>query len=144
MRRLIVSAVAAFAFLSTAADPQAESKASPVSRRPGPPTALGTLAASMRPGTWAELKTENLVQKLFSDGGHYALQYADELMWDPNTRMLLFSGDGHLSAYRFIKYEELTHRWTNMPLPQYARTAFAHPYDHQAIARAARTCTPDS
>lgn len=37
-----------------------------------PQTAMGELAASMKPGQWAGLKTSGLNMKVFSNGGHHA------------------------------------------------------------------------
>jgi len=67
-------------------------------------TAMAKLAASMKPGQWAELKTSGLSMKVFSDGGHHALQYTDEAVWDPVSRQLFFCGEGHGAAPRFVKY----------------------------------------
>jgi len=96
----------------------------------GPQTAMARLAAGMKPGQWAELKTEGLSMKVFSDGGHHALQYTDEAVWDPGSRQLFFCGEGHGAAPRFVKYTESTNRWTVLPLPNFAPV---HAYDHQAI-----------
>jgi len=78
----------------------------------GPQTAMAKLAASMKPGQWAGLKTNGLNMKVFSDGGHHALQYTDEAVWDPGSRQLFFCGEGHGAAPRFVKYTENTNRWT--------------------------------
>ena len=95
-----------------------------------PQTAMARLAAGMKPGQWAELKTEGLSMKVFSDGGHHALQYTDEAVWDPRSRQLLFCGEGHGAAPRFVKYAEGNNRWTVLPLPGFGPV---HAYDHQAI-----------
>ena len=93
-------------------------------------TTMGRLAASMKPGQWAELKTSGLNMKVFSDGGHHALQYTDEAVWDPRSRQLLFCGEGHGAAPRFVKYSESSNAWTVLPLPNFGPV---HAYDHQAI-----------
>jgi len=91
---------------------------------------MAELAASMKAGEWAELKTDGLGMKVFSDGGHHALQYTDEAVWDPVSRQLFFCGEGHGAAPRFVKYTEGTNRWTVLPLPGFGPV---HAYDHQAI-----------
>jgi hypothetical protein len=101
-----------------------------------PQTALAKLAASMKPGQWAELKTNGLSMKVFSDGGHHALQYTDEAVWDPVSRQLLFCGEGHGGPPRFVKYTESTNSWTVLPLPGFGPV---HAYDHQAVDPASGT-----
>jgi len=106
------------------------------------PSALGQLAAQMRAGTWAELKTEGLNMKVFSDGSHHALEYTDEAVWDPVSRQLLFSGEGHGGPNRFVKYSESSNQWTVLPLPDFADRkdwGFVHAYDHQAVDAASGT-----
>jgi hypothetical protein len=113
-------------------------------------SALATLAQSMKPGQWAELKTEGIGTKLLSDGGHHALQYTDEAVWNPVTRELLFSGQGHGASNRFVIFKDATNRWASLPIPaEYDAEkregwGFVHAYDHQAIDAATgtyyRTC----
>jgi hypothetical protein len=109
------------------------------------PTALAKLAAAMKPGDWAELKTTNMNMKLFSDGGHHALQYTDEAVWNPVARELIFSGQGHNGGNRFVKYSEATNRWTVLSIPpEYDADkrkgwGFVHAYDHQAVDPATGT-----
>ncbi|MEX0717121.1 MAG: hypothetical protein WD066_11055 [Planctomycetaceae bacterium] len=108
-------------------------------------TALGKLAASLEPGEWGELQTENLDLKVFSDGGHHALQYTDEAVWNPITREFVFSGQGHGGGNRFVKYSEATNRWTRLEIPaeydaeRRSGWGFVHAYDHQALDPATGT-----
>jgi len=65
-----------------------------------PQTAMAKLAPSMKPGQWAELKTNGLGLKVFSDGGHHALQYTDEAVWDPGHKVVVFGGGNDSKGYR--------------------------------------------
>src|SRR3989338_8681951 len=56
-------------------------------------TALSTLAASMQPGTWAELNTQGFGQSLLDDvNGSFIVQYTDDAQWDPIARQVYFIG----------------------------------------------------
>src|SRR5262249_35100116 len=82
-------------------------------------TELGKLAAAMKPGTWAELKTEGYTRELL--GGHDILVYADRAVWDPRSRQVLFLGQDHLRPPpRFIAYQAAVNRWMALPTPPWA------------------------
>ena len=55
-------------------------------------TAMGDLAASMKPGTWAELSTHNLDVVLSASGASGSiLAYAEDGAWDTNlTAIFLY------------------------------------------------------
>ena len=104
-------------------------------------TVLGQLAASMAPGTWAELPTLDLNAGILEDvGGHHILQYTDDAVWDPVGERVLFLGQGHASNWdndptttaRFIAYGAGTNRWTVM-LPVIPSENVGHGYDHSAL-----------
>ncbi len=107
-------------------------------------TPLATLAASMAPGTWAELATNGFSGALLQDGtaSDYITQYTDEAVWDSRSRQLLFSGQSHRGIGKFIAYKESTNAWTALPTPPefvHSQSAwgFVHAYDHQAVDPAA-------
>src|SRR5262245_57042298 len=106
MRSMLVSSVVAFVCIYLTA--RAEEKPT----QTGKPTPLSLLAARMKPGTWAELKTLKMDRELFTDGSHSCIGDTDEAIWDPNTRQLFFSGVGHADSNRFIKYSEATNSWS--------------------------------
>ena len=59
-------------------------------------TALANLAATMRPGQWAELKTENLVETHRAKGNSGAIfGYNEGAAWDPRSRQWLYVGGDH-------------------------------------------------
>lgn len=76
-------------------------------------TALGALANSMAPGTWAELTTINLEPTINQDanpGNIFA--YANNGVWDPVHGIASYVGQDHGPAYpSLVKYVESTNRW---------------------------------
>jgi|GEM_PF-880062 len=108
-------------------------------------TALGKLAAQMKPGTWAVLETNGLSGDFLRTipTGDSILSYADSASWDPNSRQLLFLGAPHLRADKFIIYQDATNTWTTGPLPpldcitpeawERGEGCTDHAYDHNTI-----------
>lgn len=109
----------------------------------GAQTALGALAASMQPGTWAALATNNINQAFGEISGNTAtgdiLPYADGMVWNPLTRQTFFIGSDHNynpSSYislRFVSYSDATNTWSIMPQPSWFTAGIGHAYDHNAI-----------
>jgi hypothetical protein len=103
-------------------------------------TELGKLAAAMKPGTWAELKTEGYTADLLKAQSHHILEYTGAAAWDPTSRRLLFVGQGHYSALKFISYDEAANTWKLRETPPWwkgdARTGkgpIGHAYYNNAI-----------
>jgi hypothetical protein len=80
-------------------------------------TELGQLAARMKPGTWAELKTDGYTDDLLKVQNHHILEYTAAAAWDPNSQQVLFVGQGHYSALKFISYDAATNTWKVRPTP---------------------------
>lgn len=108
-------------------------------------TVLGDLAASMQPGTWAELTTNNINETISNTGGAtgITIPYADGAEWFPGTRQLLFIGSDHFSTVpkqgarvRFVAYSENTNSWSILPDASWFPTPYPtpmHGYNHSAI-----------
>ena len=99
-------------------------------------TALGQLAASMAPGTWAKLETNGLDELLDAPGSYTVrslLEYADGGAWDPVGEKFYFIGGGHDAIKRFIVYSVETNTWTELPQPYWIPGHTMHGYDHTAI-----------
>src|SRR5262245_757435 len=101
-------------------------------------TEMGKLAASMKPGTWAELKTKNIVETLASDGASGALfGYSEDGAWDPKTRQWFYIGGDHNGIAEFVCYSADTNTWKRMPRPAWIGTIRGahtmHGYDHNAL-----------
>ena len=100
---------------------------------------MGKLAASMAPGTWAELKTKNIVETIGSDGAGGALfGYSEGGAWDPATRQFLYVGGDHNGVAEFISYSADTNTWKRFPRPSWIPStnngsSTIHGYDHNAI-----------
>jgi len=103
-------------------------------------TELAKVAAGMKPGTWAELKTHGYSADLLQVQSHHILEYTDTAVWDPRSRQVLFVGQGHYSAVKFIAYSEANNTWKILPTPSWwtgdAKTGkgpIGHAYNNNAL-----------
>ena len=57
-------------------------------------TALASLAASLQPGTWAELTTNNIAPTLAFTGGAsgITIAFSENGVWDPVSRQFFYIG----------------------------------------------------
>ena len=101
---------------------------------------LGKLAATMKPGTWAELKTEGYTTDLLKVQNHHILEYTGAASWDPVSQQVLFVGQGHYSALKFISYDALTNAWKLRATPPWwkgdpetGKGPIGHAYYNNAI-----------
>ena len=100
-----------------------------------PPGTLGlaVLAASMAPGTWAELTTIGINGALLSAGnapgvGGNNIPYSNQMAWNPIRKQIKLTCSDHQAAYMpELTYDEATNAWSvaNSGLPQ-ATHAFGH------------------
>ena len=81
-----------------------------------PPTVLGLLATTMKPGTWAELETSGYTDALLQAQGFTILDYADTAVWDPSSEQVFFVGQGHYSTLKFITYSAQANAWNLMSI----------------------------
>jgi len=105
-------------------------------------TELSKLAASMKPGTWAELKAD-MAKGLWSSphlpepgdargrGGLHIGGWTDDAHWDSRTGQLLFMG--LRQTRRFIAYSEEKNAWREIELDRKSdnpcfQTKFGHIY----------------
>ena len=103
-------------------------------------TELGKLAASMKPGTWAELSTRGYTAELLKVQNHHILEYTGAAAWDPTSRQVLFVGQGHYSALKFISYDAAANAWKLRETPpwwkgdaQTGKGPIGHAYYNNAI-----------
>jgi hypothetical protein len=98
-----------------------------------PATELGKVAAGMKAGSWAELKTEGYNRELL--GNQDILVYSDRAAWDPRSEQVLFVGQDHLKPPpRFITYSAKTNAWKAQPTPAWAEPLkWFHAYENNAI-----------
>jgi hypothetical protein len=99
-----------------------------------PATVLGDLAASMQPGSWAELNTNGFTQPLLwaEESYHYITQHSDDAVWNPGTEEVYYIGGGHGGIGKIIVYSAATNTWreeTRQPWME----PLGHGYDHNAI-----------
>src|SRR5262245_45784543 len=106
-------------------------------------TALAHLASAMKPGEWKELTTEGYVAELLQAQTHHILEYTSAATWDPKSRQVLFVGQGHYSALKFISYSADTNAWklrTTPPWwkgdPKTGKGPIGHAYFNNSIDQA--------
>ena len=104
-----------------------------------PSTAMGRLAAEMKPGTWSELKTQGIVEALRATGASGAIfGYSEGGAWDPATRRFLYVGGDHNGIARFVAYSADDNTWRILPQPGWIGQGTMHGYDHNAVDPAHR------
>lgn len=107
-------------------------------------TPLGDLAASMEPGTFAELEfPEGHVFDALRvcESSSNIGEYADSASWDPVTHEVLFLGNSHGTCYgsKFVIFSEDAHAFRVGPLPAEGCLdadglgCVAHSYSHNTI-----------
>lgn len=97
-------------------------------------TALGRLAAGMKAGAWAELKTDNLIDTLRAKGASGAIfGYNEDAVWDPKTQQFFYVGGDHNDTVRFVTYEDKTNAWKTMPQPTWVGKGTSHGYSHHGL-----------
>src|SRR5262245_21877731 len=100
----------------------------------GQQTDLGKLASSLKPGEWAELKTENIVPTLQAKGNSGAIfGYNEGAVWDPASRQIFYMGGDHNDPARFVAYAADKNRWRILPQPEWLGKTATHGYDHNAL-----------
>jgi hypothetical protein len=103
-------------------------------------TVLGNLAASMQPGTWAELQSTGAHAAFSADESIF--EYADRMVWDSIGKQALFYGSsdpGGSANHRFVRYQASTNAWTVLPNPPWAGSQnIAHSYKHNVVDVAGR------
>ena len=102
-------------------------------------SALSDLAASMAPGTWAELTTNNIAVLNQSGTDGNIIPYGADAAWDPNSRKLLYVGNDHIDsvvsqANRFVIYNADNNTWQNMSPPPWSTPGVTdHGYYHHGV-----------
>jgi len=106
-------------------------------------SALGDLAATMKPGQWMPLNTKveknQTLIEFISTPSPTIIRYAGNAGWDPNSREFLFLGTPHWEAkkgWKLIRYNDETNTWTSGPLPPGCignGTCIGHGYDHNTV-----------
>jgi MYXO-CTERM domain-containing protein len=95
---------------------------------------ISELAASMRPGTWAELETEQLDATMAAAGASgIKIPYSDDLVWDPNTHRAFFVGGDHADIADHLRYDGASNTWSTLPRPTWIPGGTSHGYDHSAL-----------
>jgi len=81
------------------------------------PTELAKAAAALKPGAWTTLKTTGYTADLLKAQSHHILEYTGAATWNPGSQEVLFVGQGHYSALKFISYSATTNGWKLRPTP---------------------------
>ena len=101
-------------------------------------TALGNLAASMQPGTWAQLTTNNINPTLSDNGvSGIIFGFTEYIKWDPVGHRLYYLGGDHFASgtpvMRHVQYDENSNSWSILPEQSWFTAFASHGYDHGAI-----------
>lgn len=110
-------------------------------------TPLSKLAQEMKPGTWAELKTEmpaglwsspkvNGGRNNGGSGGLHIAGWTDDAHWDSRTGQFLYMG--FRQTRQFIAYSETSNSWRAITLDRESdnpcfQTRFGHIYSNNAL-----------
>ncbi|HET6583103.1 MAG TPA: hypothetical protein VFG69_06645 [Nannocystaceae bacterium] len=95
---------------------------------------LSELAASLEPGEWGELATEEIDAVLSASGASgIQIPYAEDIVWDPQTQQLHFLGGDHADIADHISYSADTNTWQTLERPSWIGEGTMHGYDHSAI-----------
>src|SRR3989454_8294191 len=109
------------------------------------PTALAALAASLPPGTWGELTTNNIAPTLAFTGGASGnvFGFTENGVWDSGSGQFFYLGGDHSpttpdNCPRFVSYTESTNTWQILTKPPWFATkcvplSAMHGYDHTGI-----------
>jgi hypothetical protein len=96
-------------------------------------SALSDLAASMQPGEWAELQTNNIEVLEAVGASGIVFGYNEDLTWYPDSGRVFWVGGDHNDQPQFITYSEATNTWQRLTRPSWLGSGTMHGYDHQAI-----------
>lgn len=114
-------------------------------------TALGDLAASMAPGTFAQVSGMTnwnggaILSPTSISGcttGDYITEYAEKAPWDPVNRRMVFVGQAHGNCYggQFVIYTDASSTWSTGPWPSgicqsgtASNPCFSHAYGHNTV-----------
>lgn len=105
---------------------------------------LALLAAKMKQGEWAELRTKGYTDDLLRDTRdgvkpvHWIYQYTNAICWHRPTQELYFMGAGHSSRGKFVCYVAQTNTWERLDPPQHylngkERSGISHSYENSSF-----------
>src|SRR5262245_14165116 len=94
-------------------------------------TTLGNIAASMQPGTWAQVAQTNINAILgVGPSTGNKLPFASSAAWDSSRLKLHYVGNDHGEPSSYIVYDATTNSWTNTgTIPVHS----GHGYDHLSL-----------
>jgi hypothetical protein len=101
-------------------------------------TAIGNLAESMQPGTWAELVTNNMDAAISMNDSIF--EFSNNLVWDPASKRAYFLGssDPQGSGGRHVQYDAVTNTWSVLTHPFWYPTNVQHGYQHGVVVPSLR------
>jgi hypothetical protein len=112
-------------------------------------SSIADLATSMKPGSWAQLNTNNFQSGavLAPPGAGSILEYTDRQVWNPVAKTVMIVGGSHTPSTgqcadtMAVQYAEATGTWSSLPnpCPNFDQSSFngianlGHAYDHNTI-----------
>jgi hypothetical protein len=98
-------------------------------------TALGTLAASMAPGTWAQINVsnQNALLGVGSVSGSM-LTYCNSMPWNPFSKVIeIVAMDHNWGMLRHVRYDVATNQFVLVAADAGLGSATQHGYDHSTV-----------
>jgi chitodextrinase len=98
----------------------------------GTASTLAQLAASLAPGQWATLSSNNFNLALVDAGdARSILEFASRGHWDPVHKKIQFWGEGHFAGQALITYDDATNSWSKDTTV--VNSNIGHGYQHLAL-----------
>jgi hypothetical protein len=98
-------------------------------------TALGNLAASMAPGTWAQLNVSN--QNALLGVGNVSgsmIGFCNTMPWNPHSKVIEIVGmDHNWGMVRHVRYDVATNQFVLVAADAGLGSATQHGYDHNTV-----------
>jgi hypothetical protein len=98
-------------------------------------SALSALAASMAPGTWAQLSVSN--QNALLGVGSISgtmVHYCNKMPWNPKSRKIeILAEDHNWGHVRYVQYDEATNQFVLVAADAGFGSATQHGYDHNVV-----------
>src|ERR1044071_4629063 len=98
-------------------------------------TALGNLAGSMAPGTWAQLNVSNQDSILgVGDVSGTMIHFCNTMPWNPFSKVIEIVGmDHNWGMQRHVRYDEASNSFVVVAADDGLGTQVQHGYDHNTV-----------
>jgi hypothetical protein len=146
MRNLLLTSLVVLAVCACGGGGSASGDSTPAPQAPlptpttnAPPplanTALGNLASSMAPGTWAQLNPANQDATLgVGNVSGTMIHFCNSMPWNPHSKVIEIIGmDHNWGMQRHVRYDERTNSFVLVAADDGLGTQVQHGYDHNTV-----------